>query len=426
MYVHGVISIIQEGQKQFLSLNSLPILVLSCPAILLDHIQTVYNSPLFVTAFQHVLLNGVVEVASPGGSGRRSHRTRVDAEFAEALDRLFRDNLLMRRVVDFATFSTDDVFAVERRASNLALSRKRGGAAPADTPFVPEKVTVPIADAPTLTVNWNGVATFLRGRFVVQSTQSFLGPSFVPLVQAILSITDGCDYSPHRRLGQEPDDRLRGRTLLLPRLEFLKLMDAYKSEREDVFTRLDGVCGSQLSLLRSGDGSYWFVTVPHAIRALQMQYMEMYAEQSLSPYHRRCFNHVRDLTVADTHQIESGALLSEKDARSSMYGLCRLGLVQMQSIPRNAADRMIGPKTIFAWRYDESAAIEAYRTIIGEHARRILARVAAFNDAFEKSEGAETASKTAAQLREKKEKQLVALNACYADALRVFILFAEM
>jgi hypothetical protein len=317
------------------------------------------------------------------------------------------------------------VFAVERRATNLTLTRKRGGGT-TDSPPPTEKASAPIGESPTLTVNWNGVANFLRSRFVLQATQSFLGPTFVPIVQAILKITDASDYGTHRRLGQEPDDRLRGRSLQFPRLEFLKLIEVYKSDREDVFARLDNICSSPLSLLRAGDGSYWFVTVPQAIRALQMQYIEMFAEQSLSPYHRRCFNHMRELMVVDTHQIETGALLSEKDARSSVYALCRLGIVQMQSIPRHAGDRMIGPKTIFAWRYDECAAIEAYRTIIGEHARRVLARVAALTDEFEKSEGAEVASRTAAKLKEKREKQLVTLHAYYADALRVFILFAEI
>jgi hypothetical protein len=213
---------------------------------------------------------------------------------------------------------------------------------------------------------------------------------------------------------------------MFPVLEVLKLMTVYETDRDRIFELLDAVTGSQMALLRSGDGSYWHVTVPQAIRALQLQYIEMFAEQSLSPYHRRCFNQIRQLTVADTHQIEAGALLSEKYGRSSMYKLCQLGIVQLQSIPRNATDRMVSSRTIFVWRYDETAAVEAYRTVIGEHARRMLARLTALTEAFERSDGAEAASKSAAKVREKREKHLAVLNAAYADALRVFVLFAEM
>jgi hypothetical protein len=409
MYIHGVISLIQDGPTQSLSLNSLPVFILSCPSLLLDQIHSFYSSPHFVTSFQNVLFHGIIEDVPP-----RSKSS--DNPF----ERLLTDGLLMRRIVDFSTFSTDDVFSVERKSANAVrlseLRRRKEIPKSGIDPVSGQKVIAAVGATQTLTVDWNGVATFLRSRYVLQSTQSILGSTFVPLLQAILTLTKASDYSGFR--GGFPADS--------PVFQSLDLMTVYSCESDLLFNQLDIICASQISILKSGTGLAWQVTVPQAIRSLQIQYLEMFTEQSLSPYHRRCFNHLRSLSVGDTHQIEIGALLSEKDARSSMYGLCRLGIVQMQSIPRNSGDRMIGPRTIFVWRYDENAAIEAYRTMIGEHARKVLARLNVLNEELERSEGAEVTSKTAAKLQERKEKQLVALNACYVDALRVFILFAEM
>jgi hypothetical protein len=346
-----------------------------------------------------------------------------------AANRLFEDSLLMRRIVDFSTFSTDDVWSLERRGANLLLVRRRAGgtAASADSPASSDQAAVAVEDGYTLAINWNGVATFLRSRYLIHSVRSFLGENFVALVQAILKITNAADYGAHRHLSQEPDERIRGRSVPQPMVEVLKLLEVYESEREEIFPKLDNLAGSSMSLLRSGDGSYWYVTAPQAVRALQMQYVELFAEGSLSPYHRRCLNHLRVLKVAESHQLETGALLSEKDARTSMYGLFKLGFVQMQLIPRNPGDRAgIGPKTVVVWRYDETAAVDAYRTIIGEHARRLITRIAARVGDYEKAEGFDPGSRLAAKSHEKKERQLVGLNSCYADALRVYILFAEM
>jgi hypothetical protein len=379
MYVHGVVSIVQDGSKSSLILNSLPALVLSAPSILLDEIQHVYSAPSFVNVVHRILLNGIIEIPPPTDKASRMARPKDTPEFVAAAGRLFDDGLLMRRIVDFSSFSTDDVWSVERRCANLHLIRKCPGgssAASSDEPAGPAAVAV--EGGYTLSINWNGVATFLRCRFLVQSARSLLGESFVDLVQAILSITNAADYAPHRRLSQEPDDRMRGRSVPQPSIEVLKLLEVCGMDRNDIFPKLDTLAGSSVSLLRSGDGSYWFVTAPQAVRALQMQYIEVFAEGSLSPYHRRCLNQLHALKVAESHQIEVGALLSEKDARTSMYGLFRIGLVHMQSMPRLPGERSgIGPKTIVVWRYDETAAVEAYRTIIGEHARRFLARIVA-------------------------------------------------
>jgi hypothetical protein len=109
-----VVSLIHERSKPFLSFNSLPVLILSCHSLLLDHIQAVYALPVFVTAFHQVFLNGIIDIRPPSAAhGRRGTRPVADAEFVSAIDRLFTDGVLMRRVVE--TFSTDDVFTVERR-----------------------------------------------------------------------------------------------------------------------------------------------------------------------------------------------------------------------------------------------------------------------------------------------------------------------
>ena len=444
MYVHGIISIVQDSKHQFVSLNTLPALILSAPAILLDHVEAAYhNEAKYVTkALMYVLKNGIVEEAVMEAKvARLREKTDDERELGDdtlkILQRLLEDGLLVRRVIDFSSFTTVDVRNVERRAMNLCLTtKKKTKSASTDeaidrSALEPRVGIEPINDVQSFTMNWNGVANFLRGRFVCQLATSVLGQEFVPLVEKILACTKACDYSVYRRLAQRADEGLMGSLMPNPRLDVMTLFaqGAKSSGREDMFCALDKINASQMRLLVSGDGSFWTVSVPEAIKSLQMQYIEMYCEQTLSPYHRRCFNHMRALKVAETHQIEAGALLSEKDARSSLYNLARLGFIQVQMIPRTSVDRMINPRSIFVWRYDEAAAIEAYTTIIGEHARKLLAKVASLNEEYEANdtpENVEAGNMSAARINEKKEKFLCGFNVLYVDALRVFILFSEM
>ena len=445
MYVHGVISIVNEGKRQFVSLNTLPALILSAPAILLDHVEAAYHKEAkYVTkTLTYVLKNGIVEEPVLAAKIERM-REKSDEErelgddTLKILQRLLEDGLLVRRVIDFSSFSTVDVTNVARRASNLCLTTKKKtkGAATDDTiernsVHEPRTGVEPISDVQSFTVNWNGVANFLRGRYVCQLAMSVLGQEYVQLVEKILACTKACDYSVYRRLGDRGDEGLMGALMPNPRLDVMTLFaqGTQGSGREDIFCALDKINASQMRLLVSGDGSFWTVSVPDAIKALQLQYIEMYCEQTLSPYHRRCLNHMRALKVAETHQIEAGALLSEKDARSSLYNLARLGFIQVQMIPRTSQDRVINPRSIFVWRYEESAAIEAYMTIIGEHARKLLSKVASLNEEYEANdqpENIETGNMSATKMNEKKEKFLCGFNVLYVDALRVFILFSEM
>lgn len=444
MYVHGIISIVQDSKRQFVSLNTLPALILSAPAILLDHVEAAYhNEAKYVTkALMYVLKNGIVEEAVMEAKvARLREKTDDERELGDdtlkILQRLLEDGLLVRRIIDFSSFTTVDVRNVERRAMNLCLTtKKKTKSASTDesidrSALEPRVGIEPINDVQSFTINWSGVANFLRGRFVCQLAASVLGQEFVPLVEKILACTKACDYSVYKRLAQRSDEGLMGSLMPNPRLDVMTLFaqGARGSGREDMFCALDKINASQMRLLVSGDGSFWTVSVPEAIKSLQMQYIEMYCEQTLSPYHRRCFNHMRTLKVAETHQIEAGALLSEKDARSSLYNLARLGFIQVQMIPRTSVDRMINPRSIFVWRYDEAAAIEAYTTIIGEHARKLLAKVASLNEEYEANdtpENVEAGNMSAARINEKKEKFLCGFNVLYVDALRVFILFSEM
>lgn len=418
MYAHGIVSVSQEGGRQMVELNALPALILSAPSLLLDHVGALHEPKdgcAYAEALRAVMLNGIVE-AAPHSAG---------AGFSAACDDLLKRGLLIRRVVDSRTFSTCDVFALERRMENLALAKKKtAGASEKDGAA---KVAAPAEQEYTLTMNWPNVCAFLRGRYVVQAGQSFIRKNFSELLEDVLQSTHAADYSSYQREMEKDDESLRGARITLPRLEYQRLVSLLPvSQHEHLFDDLDDISASQLCLLRQGDGSYWDVTMAKAVRNLQLQYIESFLEQTYSPYLRRAFSYIRTLVVADTHQIEQGALLSEKDARNSMFTLAKLGFVQMQSIPRNSTDKMINPKSIFVWRYDENAAIEAYKTIIGEQARRFLARIESLHEEYENNEQVTVGNLTATKTNEKREKQLCCFNIAYADALKIFLLFSEM
>ena len=433
LYIHGIVTVNQDGGRQYITINSLPALILSAPSILLDQIDAVYKKPEYNDVLKTVLLNGIIEIIPPNepkSKKKNIHFTPIQVnatpEFIEASNQLFKNGLLMRRVVDSATFNTNDVFSLHRRIENINLSKKKTTVT-IDPNASKAKVSAPLEQSYTLTINWGAICSFLRGRYIVQLSQSIFKSNYTELIEGILDVTNAADYSQFQRSMRKNDDELRGEVVGVPRLEYQRLMAVISvDKREQLFDDLDEIAASQLYLLKPGDGSYWDVTVAKSIRNAQMQYIEAFLEQSISPYHRRCFNYLRSLGVVDTHQVETGALLSEKDARSSMFTLARLGFAQMQMIPRNNSDKTINTKSIFVWRYDESAVIEAYTTIIGEHARRFLSKIMSLHEEYEANEQAAVGNLTATKANEKKEKYLCCFNVAFIDALRVFILFSEM
>jgi hypothetical protein len=427
MYVHGVISIIQEGPKQFISLNSLPPLILSAPSILLDLVGETFHRPhQCVSVLNDILLHGIIEI------GAKTRKSKDSDTFIETVEQLRSRGLLINRIVDFSSFSTNDVFNVERRISNLQLVRKRIQKedstiqSPTESKSPPPSTSIKTS---CVTIDWNGVATFLRDRFVIEASDSFFGPNYTQLITSLLNDSRGSDYSTHRNMSNCSEEELRDLSLSFPSITVENLINAASdgSHQKSVRDKLDSICHSPLAILREKElGASYEITVPFALRSLQLHYIEMFCEQTLSPYHRRCFNRIRSLKVAEARQIEMGALLSEKDARSSMYSLCKLGFVQMQSIPRSATDRMVSARSLFVWRYVEEAALEAYCGIIGEHARRFLARIQALNEECEANERKLSGDRTAVKMNEKRERQLCGFNAGYAEALRIFLLFSEI
>ena len=378
------------------------------------------------------MLNGIIEIVPKDkkkgtkNAGFTPVQINASDNFLGACDDLLKKGFLIRRVVDSQTFNTCDVFSLERRIENLALSKKKTTVAN-EKDKKPTKVSAPLEQTYTLTINWPNICTFLRGRYIIQASQSFLKKNYSELMENIILSTHAGDYNTYQHEMEKDDENLRGVRISLPRLEYQRLVTLIPvNQHEQLFNDLDDISASQLYLLRQGDGSYWDVTTSKAIRNIQIQYIDSFLEQTLSPYYRRAFSYIRTLVVADTHQIEQGALLSEKDARNSMFTLAKLGFVQMQSIPRNSTDKMINPKSIFVWRYDENAAIEAFKTIIGEQSRRFLSRISHLHEEYENNEQATVGNLTAAKTNEKREKQLCCYNIAYVDALRLFLLFSEM
>lgn len=441
MYLHGVVNVTREGHQTYLSISSLPAYILSAPSILIDQIEEQFpKKPLYNEILKLILFNGIIEYI-PSNEKSKKKKTKAFSPqinlpdgFQEAAEELIELGFLSRRNVECESFSTADVFSLKRRIENINLQKKRSNAnTTSDTKqssaWEREKTVKATETVYSLTINWNGVATFLRGRYIVQFTQAVFNqvPKYTKLVESIISISRCADYTTYQRIMAKDDDSIKSDVVQFPRLEYNTLSSKYTPNPEDdLFNLLDQITDSPMKFLNPGDGSFWDLTTYKAIRAFQIHHIERFLEQNYTPYHRSCFNALRETKVVDTHQIETDALESEKDARSTMYALCRLGFSQMQGIPRSSTDKMINPKSIFVFRYDEEAAIEAYRLIIGEHARRCLARITELHKEYEQNEQMEAGNTTAAKANEKKEKHLCCFNAAYSDAMSVFLLFAEI
>lgn len=443
MYLHGVVNITREGSQTFLSISSLPAFILSAPSILIDQIEEQYQKPSYCEILKLILFHGIIEYTPPNNDKSKKKKVKAISPqidlpdgFQETVDELIEIGILSRRVVECESFSTCDVFSLMRRIENLNLSKKRTNNANStqdlgtNRPSESAKSMKITDNTYSLTINWNGVASFLRGRYLVQFSQTLPnlnGTKYMKLIECIIGLSHCGDYTNFQRMMSKDDDNIRTDVVSYPHLEYSSLSRVYTpSQDDDLFTLLDTISESQMNFMCSRDGTYWELTTPKSIRAFQIQHIESFLKQDFSAYHCQCFNSLRKLGVADTHQIEGDALLSEKDARSTMYALCRFGFAQMQSIPRSSADKMINPKSIFAFRYDEEAAIEGYRFIIGEHARRYLSKISELHKEYEQNEQMEAGNMTAAKANEKKEKHLYYFNASYSKALSAFILFAEM
>ena len=432
MYSHGVLNISSGGRQQQVSLSTLPAYILSAPSILLDQVMEQFGSQALYDALRLIMFHGIVEFDS-GKKKKNIKPTSIDYPdgFKEATDKLIEMGLLIRRPVECESFSTGDVFSLGRRIDNISISKKRTANQAPQTNEIndttAEKMLISNDSVHSLTINWNGVATYLRGRYIVQFSQVVLKGDFTKLLEIIVNETKCADYALYQRMMNREDDALRNEVIPYSRLEYTQVSQQYKSnQNEDLFKLLDDISSSQMGLLKNGDGTFWDVTTPKCIRDFQIHHIEMYLEQNFSPFYRRCFNQLRSFVVANKQQIQDNALLSEKDAGNSLFSLCKLGFAQMQSLPRSATDRSINEKSNFAFRYDEEAAIEAYRLIIGEHARRFLSKITQLHKEYEQNEQMEVGNMTAVKTNEKKEKHLCCFNASYIDAMKVFILFAEM
>ena len=410
MYLHGVVNTTREGSQTYLSISTLPAYILSAPAILIDQIDEQFQKPSYSETIKLILFHGIIEYTPLSGEKSKKKKTKAFSPqidlpegFQEAADELIELGILSRRNVECESFSTTDVFSLRRRIENITLSKKRTSNANSTTDsrqgnaWDKDKTIKTTDNIYSLTINWNGVATFLRGRYIVQFTQAVFGQvsKYTKLIESIISISRCSDYTSYQRIMAKDDESIRTDIVTYPRLEYNNLSSRYTpSPDDDLFNLLDAITDSPMNFLRAGDGSYWDLTTANAIRAFQIHHIERFLEQNFSGYHCSCFNVLRDLKVIDTHQVETNALVSEKDARSTMYALCRLGFAQMQGIPKSSTDRMINPKSIFVFRYDEEAAIEAYRLIIGEHARRYLARITELHKEYEQNEQMEAGNTT--------------------------------
>lgn len=445
LYSHGVVSISREGSQTLLTVNSLPSYVLSAPSVLLEQIEEQFQNPNFCESVRLVLLNGIVEfIPSKTDKNKRKKAKPISPlielpdDFENCVEVLIEAGIFNRRIVECESFTTTDVFSFERRIENLNLIKKKTVSSPstADLSKISDEsalVTITSENPYSITINWNGVASFLRARYICNFSQIIRNADneSMQVIEGIIETTKCSDYTTYKNSMMKDDDSVRTDIFGYPRLEYTQLASHLTNDKitqsDTLFAILDAITDSQMNFLKSGvDGSYWDVTTPRCIRSFQLHHIEMFLEQNLSKYHRRCFNEMRELKVADTSQIEKSALLSEQDARNSLYELCRRGFVQMQGIPKNASDKMINQRSIFVFRYDEEAAIEAYRLIIGEHSRRLLNKISELHKEFEQNQQMELGNMTAAKANEKKEKQLCCFSAQYANAMKTFILFAEM
>ncbi|EAX92375.1 hypothetical protein TVAG_156540 [Trichomonas vaginalis G3] len=450
MYVHGVVNIHGEGKRATLTLATLPLFILAAPSILLEEIRTAYAKQELLDVLYIYLLQGICTVEQ-GAKYFHQNETRTANEFQgtdesnsvnsfekfdEVTKELFNLGFLCRGIRSYHPFTSQDVISLERRINNLQLNQKRvtkaqqqkeEEAMAVQNRTLPQQEEIP-TDA--YSVDWNACAQFIRARYIINYVNKAFGPDYGIIIDKVVTNAHCCNYVHFRKMAEHSDDQLRNEGLPYSRLSGTDIYRQFSDIPATVFfERLDKLSNpstkSIFGLLTSAeDGTVYDFKVHNCIRKIQLMYVNSFAETALCPMHGRIFETLQDLEIADTRQLEDEAIVSDKEARCAMYNLCRMGLTQIQAIPKTA-DRML-KEMYFVWKYNEDSVIAEAANNIGKVALNMWDKITSCIEEADHVAHADSLDKTATMAKSQEDKNLAGFHSYFIDQMRLYVLLAEM
>ena len=433
-YTHGVVNINGEGKRATFSFSPLPLFILGAPSLLLDEIRNKYNRPDIIDVLQVYMREGICDKAY-GAQYLPPSDHPID--FEEVTEELKQMGFLYRGVKSYYSFTSQEVFNLERKCLNLQLNKKRTVAASKEettrskAPTTQAETTAApiIQTTDSYAINWDFVAQFLRGRYIVNFVSKVFGEEYTSIIDNLISKSNGCcDYTAFRNISKNSDDQLRVGQFPYPRFTPHDIHRLCSDQTKDVtlfFNQLDALSNNILGLITSsGDGSSYDIRVPNSIRQIQKMYANSFAESTLTPMHGRVLETLQDLEIADTRQLEDEAIVSDKEARCAMYNLYRLGLTQIQAIPKGN-DRMIG-QMLYVWRYNEDSVILETANNIGRVAMNLWDKITCCIEESDQVAHADSLDREATIMRSQEDKILSGFHSYFIDQMRVYLLLTEM
>lgn len=446
MHVHGVINIKGEGKRANLTLVTLPLFILAAPSILLEEIRTAYAKQELLDVLYIYLLQGVCTVEQGAKyfiqnesksvtdiqMNSDSSATSIYEKFEQTTKELFNLGFLCKGIRSYHPFTSQDVFSLERRITNLQLNQKRVSKAQQqreEEALVnqPKQQQV-IEEIPTdaFSVDWSVCAQFIRARYIINFVNKCFGPDYAYIIDKILSNAHCCNYVHYRKMAEHPDEQLRNEGMPYSRFSSTDIYRNFSDMPADVFfERLERLCNPILGLITTGeDHAVHDLKVPNCIRKIQLMYANSFVETVLGPTEGRIFETLQDLEIADTRQLEDEAIVSDKDARCAMYNLSRLGLTQIQAIPKTP-DRIL-KEMYFVWRFNEDSVIQECANNIGKVTMNMWDKIMACIEEADQVEHADSLDKTASMQKSQEDKNLSGYHSYFIDQMRVYVLLSEM
>ena len=439
-YTHGVVNINGEGKRATFSFSPLPLFLLACPSILLDEVRAKYNRQDLLDVLQVYMREGI---CSKIYGAQYLPPSDDPIDFETVTDELKQLGFLHRGIRSYSSFTSQEVFNLERKYNNLQLNKKRTVAASASAPDLaskskgrsqqvqvqPQSIASVIQETDAFCVNWDYVVQFLRGRYIVNFVIKVFGEEYTDLIENLISKSNSCcDYTAFRNISKNSDDQLRMGAFPYPRYTAPDIYRQCANQNTDsaqFFSYLEALSNDVLGLIQmSPDGSAYDIKVPNCIRQIQKMYANSFAESTISPMHGRVLETLQDLEVADTRQLEDEAIVSDKEARCAMYNLYRFGLTQIQAIPKGN-DRMIG-QMVFVWRYNEDSVIAETANNIGRVALNLWDKITSCIEESDQVANADSLDREATIMRSQEDKNLSGFHSYFIDQMRVYILLTEM
>ena len=433
LYTHGVVSITNEGKKATFSFCSFPLFILATPSLLLDEIRAKYVRQDLVNVLQVYLREGI---CTKEMGEQEMPPSEVAIDFSKVTDDLFEYGFLIKGLKCYVPFTSQQVFNLERRILNLQLNKKTRASSKDDDSSSKKNrkqqaQAAPVIDEGTdaYSINWNYCIQFLRGRQIVNFVHKIFGEDYSKIIEIIVSSRSCCDYSAFKSISEHNDETLRnsGKVSgsIISSEEIYSAMTTNEGLSANVFfERLYKLADPILNLITIDGEGYLNINIPHCIRQIQKMNTVSFADSQLCGMHARVLSTLQDLEIADTRQLEDEAIVSDKEARCAMYNLYRLGLTQIQAIPKGA-DHMIG-NMLFVWRYNDDTSIAETGNHIGRVALNMWDKITACIEDSDSVADADSLDKEASITKSQEEKNLSGFHSYFINQMRTYILFVEM